>query len=456
MKPAHAPAYPTFAEATRVWLKVGLLSFGGPAAQIAMMHRVLVDEKRWISDSRFLHALNYCMLLPGPEATQLATYVGWLLHKTRGGIVAGLLFVLPGVVAIMILSWIYVLFGQIGLVAAVFFGLKAAILAVVLEAVIRVGKRALKGVPLIVLAAAAFAAIYFFKIPFPLVVLGAGLIGYIGGKLNWSGFDVKFSHGAAQSSAVVDALIDKEQPEHTRPSFKRFARVTIVWLALWLAPVALLVLLLGEANVFSRIAVFFSMMAMVTFGGAYAVLAYVAQQAVENYQWLTAGEMLDGLGLAETTPGPLIMVLQFVGFLASYRDAGGFPPLLAGTLGGLLATWVTFAPCFLWIFAGAPYVETLRNNKALSAALAAITAAVVGVILNLAIWFAVHVIFSQTRKIVVGPLDFDAPVFSSINFWAAALSLGAVIAMFFFKIRMVPVLAVCAAAGIALYLGSLI
>jgi len=451
-----APAYPAFVEATRVWLKIGLLSFGGPAAQIAMMHRVLVEEKRWISESRFLHALNYCMLLPGPEAMQLATYVGWLLHKTKGGLVAGLLFVLPGVFAIMALSWIYVIAGQIGAVAALFFGLKAAILAVVLEAVVRVGKRALKGTMLALLAAAAFIAIYFFNIPFPIVVLGAGLLGFAGGKLNWSGFDVNASHAASKSSSVVDALIDREQPEHTKPNLKRFAAVTATWLALWLIPVALLLVAFGEANVFSRIAVFFSKMAMVTFGGAYAVLAYVAQQAVENYHWLSAGEMLDGLGLAETTPGPLIMVLQFVGFLAAFRDAGGLPPLLAGTLGGLLATWVTFAPCFLWIFAGAPYVETLRNNKALSSALAAITAAVVGVILNLAVWFAVHVVFSQTREIVYGPLRFDAPVLASVNLWAASLSLAAVIAIFFFKIKMIPVLAVCAASGIALYLGGYI
>jgi chromate transporter len=448
--------YPTFAEATRVWLKVGLLSFGGPAAQIAMMHRILVDEKRWISDSRFLHALNYCMLLPGPEATQLATYIGWLLHKTRGGIVAGALFVLPGIVAIMVLSWIYVIAGQLGIVAALFFGLKAAILAVVLEAVFRVGRRALKSTPLILLAAAAFFALYFFNVPFPVVVLAAALIGYLGGKFDWGGFDVQTGHAASGSTAVVDALIDQQQPEHTRPSLRRFVTVSLVWLALWLIPVAVLLLTLGEANVFSRIAVFFSKMAMVTFGGAYAVLAYVAQQAVEHYHWLTAGEMLDGLGLAETTPGPLIMVLQFVGFLAAFRDAGGMPPLLAATLGGLLATWVTFIPCFLWIFAGAPYVETLRNNKALSTALAAITAAVVGVILNLAVWFAVNVIFSQTRKIALGPLHFDAPVLPSVNVWAAVLSAAAILAMLVFKVRMIPVLAVSASAGIALYLAGFI
>jgi chromate transporter len=451
-----APAHPTFAEATRVWLKVALLSFGGPAAQIALMHRVLVDEKRWISDSRFLHALNYCMLLPGPEATQLATYVGWLLHKTRGGLVAGVLFVTPGIIAIMALSWIYALYGRVGFVAALFFGLKAAVLAVVLEAVARVGKRALKNTTLISLAAAAFVAIFFLKIPFPLVVLGAGVIGYLGGRWNFSGFDVNLLHGPAKGAAVIDALIDKQQPEHTKPDLVRFIRISVSWLAVWLGPVTILLLAFGDANVFSRIGVFFSKMAMVTFGGAYAVLAYVAQQAVENYEWLSAGEMLDGLGLAETTPGPLIMVLQFVGFLAAFRDPGALHPLLAGTLGGLLATWVTFAPCFLWIFAGAPYVETLRNNKALAAALAAITAAVVGVILNLAIWFAVHTIFAQVREISLGPIQFDAPVFSSVNGWALILSGAAVIAMLGFKARMIPTLAVCATAGVAIYLMGLI
>lgn len=456
MKPVNAPAYPAFGEAVRVWLRIGLLSFGGPAAQIALMHRVLVEEKRWVSDRRFLHALNYCMLLPGPEATQLAAYIGWLLHRTRGGIVAGMLFILPGIVAIMALSWIYVIAGQLGVVAALFFGMKAAILAVVLEAVQRIGRRVLKSAPLVALATAAFIAIYFLNVPFPLVVLAAGLTGYAAGKAGWRGFETPRAHEDADASAVPDSLVDQDQPEHTRPGAKRLMKTTAIWLLLWLSPVVLLLVTLGDANVFSRIAVFFSKMAMVSFGGAYAVLAYVAQQAVEHFRWLTAGEMLDGLGLAETTPGPLIMVLQFVGFLAAFRDAGGMPPLLAATFGGLLATWVTFAPCFLWIFAGAPYIETLRNHRAFSAALTAITAAVVGVILNLAVWFAVHVIFSQTRSMTWGPLHFDAPVPASIHPWAAALSAGAILAMFVFRIGMIPVIAACAGIAILLHFGGII
>ncbi len=449
-----APSYPTFAEATRVWLKIALLSFGGPAAQIALMHRVLIEEKRWISERRFLHALNYCMLLPGPEAQQLATYIGWLLHKTRGGLVAGLLFVLPGAVAIMALSWIYVLFGQVGLVSAFFFGLKAAVLAVVLEAVLRIGRRALKNETLVALAAAAFVALFFFKVPFPIVVLGAAVIGYIGGKTGWRAFDVNVLHGPSKSNAVIDTLIDSEQPEHTRPSFARLFKVVAIWLPLWLVPVVLLLFLFGDANVFSRIAVFFSKMAMVTFGGAYAVLAYVAQQAVENYGWLTAGEMLDGLGLAETTPGPLIMVLQFVGFLAAFRDPGMLPPLVAASLGGLLATWVTFAPCFLWIFAGAPYVEALRSNKALSAALTGITAAVVGVILNLAVWFAIHVMFGEVRTYTGYGMQVEYPILTSANVFAIILALLAIYLTFWKKSGLVWTLAVCSLLGVALHFGG--
>jgi chromate transporter len=449
------PAFPSFAEATRVWFKIALLSFGGPAAQIALMHRILVDEKHWISERRFLHALNYCMLLPGPEAQQLATYIGWLLHKTRGGLVAGLLFILPGVIAIMALSFVYVLYGHVGIVAGLFFGLKAAILVVVLEAVLRIGKRALKNNIQIALAVAAFIALFFFNVPFPIVVLAAALIGYIGAKSGWHAFDVSVMHGPSKTTAVVDALFDEQQPEHTRPSFKKFFRVAAVWLAVWLVPVGLLLVLLGDANAFSRIALFFSKMAMVTFGGAYAVLAYVAQQAVENYGWLSAGEMLDGLGLAETTPGPLIMVLQFVGFLAAFRDPGTLHPLVAASLGGLLATWVTFAPCFLWIFAGAPYVETLRSNKALSGALTAITAAVVGVILNLAVWFAQHVLFAEQCAFSAWGLQIDYPVFASVNPYALALASLAAVMMFFLHAGLVRTLVFCSAAGIALHLAGL-
>ena len=447
----------TFAEAFRVWLKIGLLSFGGPAGQIAVMHRIIVEEKRWISEARFLHALNYCMLLPGPEAQQLATYIGWLMHKTRGGLMAGGLFIVPGVVSIMALSTIYAAYGNVGFVAALFFGLKAAVLAIVIDAVVRVGRRSLKNNVMLAIAAAAFVGIFFFAIPFPVIVFGAALIGFIGGRMGATAFDVNGGHGAGKGgTAAEDDLLGDAIPEHARPSAARAAKVATIWLTLWLVPVFALVLLLGGNNVFSQIAKFFSIMAMVTFGGAYAVLAYVAQQAVENYHWLAPGEMLDGLGMAETTPGPLIMVLQFVGFMAAFRDAGGLPPMLAGTLGGLLATWVTFAPCFLWIFLGAPFIEKLRGNRALSAALATITAAVVGVILNLAIWFAIHTLFREVRAVRGFGFSFDAPVFASINGWAALLALAAAIAIVWWRAGMVPVLAGAAAAGVVLHAAGLI
>ena len=455
-KPASAsPGHGvSFGEAFRVWLRVALLSFGGPAGQIAVMHRILVDEKRWISDARFLHALNYCMLLPGPEAQQLATYVGWLMHRTRGGLLAGGLFILPGIVSIMLLSYIYAAYGNVGIVAALFFGLKAAVLAIVIEAVVRVGKRALRNNVMIALAALSFVAIFFFNVPFPIIILLAGLIGFVGVKLGRSEFSGG-GHGGA-SGGVVDSLLGNELPDHTRPSLVRVLKAASIWLVLWLVPVALLLITLGDGNVFSQIAVFFSKMAMVTFGGAYAVLAYVAQQAVEHYRWVQPGEMLDGLGMAETTPGPLIMVLQFVGFMAAFRDPGSLPPMLAGTLGGLLATWVTFTPCFLWIFVGAPFIEAVRGNRALAGALSAITAAVVGVILNLSVWFAIHTLFVRTFEVRGYGLTFDAPVLASVNPWALALSLAAAIAIFRFKAGMLQTLAACSAAGIALYLAGVI
>ena len=383
----------TLGEAFRVWLRVACLSFGGPAGQIAVMHRILVDEKKWISESRFLHALNYCMLLPGPEAQQLATYVGWLMHRTAGGLMAGLLFILPGVISIMALSVIYAVWGEVGVVGAVFFGLKSAVLAIVVEALLRVSKRGLKSGVMRGIAAVAFIGIFFFSIPFPVIVLGAGVIGYIGARLGNPAF-VAVGHGDAARDA--DSLLGSDLPEHTRPSAARALKAGVLWLGVWLLPVAAIWILLGPESVYAHISLFFSKMAVVTFGGAYAVLAYVAQQAVETYHWVTPAEMLNGLGMAETTPGPLIMVLQFVGFMAAFRAPGVLSPLVSGALGGLLASWVTFAPCFLWIFLGGPYIEQLRANKALSGALSAITAAIVGVILNLAVWFAVHTIFART------------------------------------------------------------
>ncbi|WP_324370153.1 chromate efflux transporter, partial [Amaricoccus sp.] len=428
-------AYPTLAEATRIWARIGLLSFGGPAGQIALMHRILVEEQRWLGEKRFLHALNYCMLLPGPEAMQLAVYIGWLMHRTLGGIIAGVLFVLPGVAAIMALSWVYALYGNVGPVEALFFGLKAAVLAIVIQAVIRIGSRALKNTAMLAIAAASFVAIFGFAVPFPLIILVAGLIGFFGARADLPAFRGGGGHGKVGKVQVDDAdtLLGEESPDHTQVNRAWAFRISAAFLALWLVPVALLFALLGPANVFSQIAGFFSVMAVVTFGGAYAVLAYVAQEAVQNYGWLAPGEMLDGLGMAETTPGPLIMVTQFVGFMGAFREASGLSPLMAATLGGLLTTWVTFVPCFLWIFLGAPFIERLRDNAVLTAALTAITAAVVGVILNLAVWFGLHVVFDEVRTIASFGLDLDVPVWSSLNLSAAALVLAALVAVFRFE-----------------------
>ncbi|AMK17041.1 MULTISPECIES: chromate efflux transporter [Sphingobium] len=438
-------------EATKVWARIAALSFGGPAGQIAVMHRILVEEKRWIGEERFLHALNYCMLLPGPEAQQLAVYIGWLLHKTRGGLIAGALFVLPGFLAILGLSYLYVLLGQVPLIEGLFFGLKAAVLAVVVQAVVRVGSRALKNNVMRGIAAAAFVAIFFLDAPFPVIILAAGLAGYLGGRSGLPQFQGGGGHGAAGGEVIHDrdTLLGEALPEHAKPNYGWSLRISSVLLLLWLAPVLALFLTLGPDDVFSRIASFFSQMAVVTFGGAYAVLAYVAQEAVGTFGWLQPGEMLDGLGMAETTPGPLIMVTQFVGFLAAFRDAGQLSPLVAATLGAILTTWVTFVPCFLWIFAGAPFIERLRGNKALSSALTAITAAVVGVILNLALWFAIHTLFGEVRILATPTGSLNVPVLDSINIPATLLSIGALIAVFRFKIGVLPVLGACAAIGAA-------
>ena len=445
----------SFREAVGVWVRIAALSFGGPAGQIAVMHRIIVEEKRWIGEERFLHALNYCMLLPGPEAQQLAIYIGWLMHKTKGGLVAGALFVFPGFVAIMVLSWFYAAFGRLPLIDALFLGMKAAVLAIVLEAVRRIGSRSLKNRTMVAIAAIAFVAIFFFAVPFPIIILAAGLVGFVGSR---AGVRSLASGGAGHASSTWTTVADEETalgnhvPPHARPNLGWSLRISAVFLVLWLLPTLLLAATLGRHNVFTDIATFFSTMAVVTFGGAYAVLAYVAQQAVDHYHWVTPGEMLNGLGMAETTPGPLIMVTQFVGFMAAFRQATGMSPMLAGTLGAILTTWVTFVPCFLWIFLGAPFIERLRGNRALSAGLSAITAAVVGVILNLAVWFTLHTLFGQVTVENFGPLKLDVPDLHTASLPAIGLAILALVAVFRFKLGAMLVIPACAVVGILFWL----
>lgn len=420
-----------FREAFFVWVKIGLLSFGGPAGQIALMHRILVEEKKWLDESRFLHALNYCMLLPGPEAQQLATYVGWLMHGVRGGLVAGLLFILPGALAIFLLSWIYVSFGDLTLTEGIFFGLKAAVLAIVAQALFRIAKRTLKGVFKPLLAILGFLALFVFNLPFPLVVLSAGLAGYLLAK------KLGPTSATAEPAAPSDTL--------DRPGTQLAA---VICLLLWAFTVGGLLLLLGYDHVFSQLAVFFSTLATVTFGGAYAVLSYVAQQGVENFQWLQPGEMLEGLGLAETTPGPLILVTQFVGFLAAYREATPDPSILAAALGALITTWVTFLPCFLWIFAGAPYVEKLRSNHAISSAMAAVTAVVVGVIANLALWFSISALFAEHLNLSGYGVQMQLPHLPSLDLPMLLLAGIAFFCIFRLKLGVLPVIGICSGLGV--------
>jgi len=456
--PQPPPAAVRLTEALGVWARIAALSFGGPAGQIAVMHRILVEEKRWLGERRFLHALNYCMLLPGPEAQQLTIYIGWLMHRTPGGLAAGLLFILPGFLAMMGLSILYLTAGQLGPVAAIFFGLKAAVLVIVVQAMLRIGGRALRNRTLAAVAAAAFIAIAVFGAPFPLIILAAGLVGFFGARAGLPAFSISPGHGPATGTVVEDrdTVLGDSQPAHTQPNLAWALRIAGVILVLWLAPVVALGLTLGWDHTFTQIAVFFSKMAVVTFGGAYAVLAYVAQEAVQTFGWLRPGEMLDGLALAETTPGPLIMVTQFVGFLGAARGDTGLDPLWAGVLGGVLTTWVTFTPGFLWIFLGAPFVEALRGAQALNAALGAITAAVVGVILNLALWFALHVMFDEVRAIGGPWLDLQVPVLSSVNLASLLLTLGAAVAAFGFRLGVAPLLAICSAAGVGLYAAGLL
>ena len=414
------------------------------------MHRILVDEKRWVSESRFLHALNYCMLLPGPEAQQLSIYIGWLLHGVRGGLIAGTLFVAPGFVAIMALSILYAGYHDLAWVAGLFYGLKPAVVAVVFEAVLRIGRRALKNRVMVAVAAAAFVAIFFLEIPFPLIILASGVGGFIGGRVRPKTFAVIKPHQpAADASSPAAPLIRDDAGPAVRPSLGRAVRVLTVWLLIWLAPVVALLHFTGRDSVYSQQALFFSKSALVTFGGAYSVLAYVADEAVERFHWLEPGEMLDGLGMAETTPGPLIQVVQFVAFMGAYRHPGALSPLAAGVAGSVIATWVTYAPCFLWIFLGAPYIEYLRGQRSLNAALSTITAAVVGVILNLSIWFALHTLFAQVSEERTGPVRCLAPEWSTLDPVALAITMAAMAALFRFKLGMLPTLAACASAGLA-------
>ena len=441
-----APTSTTLREALPVWLKVAALSFGGPAGQIAVMQRLLVDELRWISQRRFLHALNYCMLLPGPEAQQLATYIGWLMHRWRGGLVAGVLFVLPGFVSILALSILYAGWGDVPLVKAVFYGIKPAVLAVVVHALVRIARRALASPPLLAVAALAFIAIFAFGAPFPAIIAVAALVGWLGGRLGV----------AALTAPLLPGADDPPEPEPVpSPPIPRTVATALLWLAIWWVPIGLLALI-APGSVFMTEAVFFSKTAAVTFGGAYAVLAYIAQRAVEDFGWLTPGEMLDGLGMAETTPGPLIQVVQFVGFLGAYRNPGAMDPMVAGVLGSIVTTWVTFAPSFLWIFVGAPYIERLRGRKNLTAALSAVTAAVVGVILNLAAWFSIRTLFGDTDRFSRWGFELDVPIWATIDPLALAIAVGAALALFRFRRGILETMAAAAALGIAVQLLGLI
>ena len=432
----------TLGEATRVWLRIGLLSFGGPAGQIALMHRILVEEKRWLDEPSFLHALNFCMLLPGPEAQQLATYVGWLLHRIRGGLIAGSLFILPGFLVILALSFTYVLAGTVPLIQGLFVGLKAAIVVIVLQAVIRIARRSLNSFVPTMLAIFAFLAMFVWRVPFPYVILVSAGVGALAAGFAKDGKTV--GHETSESLAVAD--------DSQAGTTGYVVRYTAVFGTLWIAPTAILIMALGTDNVFSNIGLFFSKMAVVTFGGAYAVLAYVSQEAVATYNWLAPGEMIDGLAMAETTPGPLIMVTQFVGFVAAYRDPGTLSPGLAAFLGGALTTWVTFVPCFMWIFVGAPYIERLRRNPVLSAALSGVTAAVVGVVVNLALWFAIHALFASVSLLQFAGAVVEIPVFTSLRLPSLLIALVGALLVFRFRASMLSTLVVTGALGVLSYL----
>jgi chromate transporter len=427
----EAPPPPTFAEALPVWANIGILSFGGPAGQIALMHRMLVEERRWLDEPRFLNALNFCMLLPGPEATQLATYIGWRLHGIRGGLAAGLLFVLPGAAFVLALTTLYATYGALPTVEALFLGIKAAVLVIVVEALLRIARRALKRRADWLIAALAFIAIFFLAVPFPIIILAAAIAGF------------RLAADAPAADFDTEAL--------DRSHLTRTLATISTWLVIWFLPLAIATLAFGPDHVLIAVGLFFSKLAVVTFGGAYAVLAYMAQAAVETHGWLDARQMLDGLGLAETTPGPLILVTEFVGFLAGFNFGGGGNYTL-GLLGALMTLWVTFAPCFLWIFAGAPYIERLRTMPRLAGALAGVTAAVVGVILNLALWFALHVLFADVAARKIGPLQLWTPDLATFDVAAGTLALIAAVLLLWLHRGVIGTLAVCALLGLSLSL----
>lgn len=439
----------SFREASLWWLKLGFINFGGPAGQISVMHDELVDRRGWISNNRFLHALNFCMLLPGPEATQLAIYIGWLLNGTLGGIVAGVLFVLPAFFLILGLSWTYAVHGDIVWVAAIFYGLQAAVVAIVAAAVIRLGSKALKDRASYVIAGAAFIAIFFLKVPFPVVVISAGAAGFLGARFAPYLFPPVVREDAEDSGEVIGDSVASLAP----PGTKRALKVSAVGLATWWVPLLAVLMLRGPEDTLARVAVFFSKAAMVTFGGAYAVLAYINQAAVETYGWLEPGQMVTGLGLAESTPGPLIMVTEFVGYLAAFRFPGGMEPLTAGAMGAVVATWATFAPCFLWIFLGAPYIERLRGNRSLGSALSGITAAVVGVVLNLAVTFSIFALFDDVAHRAIFGMTFPRPLLATVDQFAATVALIAFIGLWRFRWNVLWVVLGSATAGLVYRVG---
>jgi chromate transporter len=435
---AAAPAPVSRTEAFRYWLKLGFISFGGPTGQIAIMHQELVERRRWISEKRFLHALNYCMVLPGPEATQLATYIGWMMHRTWGGVVAGTLFVLPSLVILIALTWTYLVFGNVPAIAGLFYGIKPAVTAVVLFAAWRIGSRALKNAVLWSISLAAFIAIFVFNLPFPVIVIGAGIIGYVGGRIAPEKFGGGGGHGGAQKhygAAIIDD--DTPTPDHARFGWRGFWTVLAVFLAIWAATAGSLVALAGAGSPFAQMAWFFSKAALLTFGGAYAVLPYVYQGAVEQYQWLTPAQMIDGLALGETTPGPLIMVVAFVGFVGGWtKEALGPEALeLAGCVGAAVATFYTFLPSFLFILLGGPLVETTHGNIRFTAPLTGITAAVVGVIVNLAVFFAWHVLWPQGWS-------------GGFDWFSAVVGIAAIAALWRYRSGMIPVILACGSAGL--------